>query len=238
MPKAKRFRHLDVSVRRWARELSASVEFANLRPVLVRPTSGAATGGSSENSVPTWTRRPDCADARGSGRVHGEVVIVVRWLRLVEGDLGGVGRRYVRARGRRKEGRDAQRHRPAGELGELRQHHQGLHGQVRNQGQLHRSLGQQRAGSDADPAEEGHLAGRRRARRGRQCSHSEHPAVRALRGCYLVVDPGWPEGPQRALRRRLRWLHVGWLQLRQVRHHHVAEPAAGQQVQELRRAQR
>ncbi len=61
------------------------------------------------------------------------------------------------------------------------------------------------------------VGGRRAAR---------HQPVRAVRGRTWSRYPGEPEGGDRALGRGLRRLHVGRLQLGEVRHDHLAEPAA------------
>ncbi len=77
---------------------------------------------------------------------------------------------------------------------------------------------------------------RRRGRRpGRRAG--QHQPVRAVPGQHLVLHPGRAEGPERAVVRGLRRLHGGRL-LEQVRHDHLAEPAARPAVQERCRAER
>ena len=100
-----------------------------------------------------------------------------RGRRLV-GDLGGRPRRHGRAGQGRAEGGDAQRHRAAARLGELRQHHHGLRGQVRHQGQL-RAAGRSEPGRDRcrQPAQ-GHRQGTRRLRPGAVRRTGEHRHVR------------------------------------------------------------
>ena len=108
---------------------------------------------------------------------------------------------------------------------------------VRDQGQFRAARRHQPAGSRRGEAGERHPQGARRAghRHGRR--PGQHQPVRAVRGEHLERHPRRPEGADRALGPGLRRLHGDRL-LEQVRHDHLAEPAARPAVQERGRAER
>ena len=129
------------------------------------------------------------------------------------GHLGRGLRRHGRPGQGRAEGGQAQRHRAAPGLGQLRRDHRRVLGEVRHRGPLRPARRRQPGRDQRRRPAQGHRprAGRLRPRpvgRPRQHRH-----VRAVQGGDLRRHPGRVQGPRRHVGQRLRRLHVHRLRL-------------------------
>ena len=130
-----------------------------------------------------------------------------------DGHLGRGLRRHGRPGQGRPEGGQAQRHRAAAGLGQLRRDHQGVLREVRHQGPVRPARRRQPGRDQRRQPAQGHRPRSGRVRPRPVGRPRQHRHVRAVQGGDLRRHPGRVQGPRRRLGQRLRRLHVRRLRL-------------------------